>query len=137
MIESMLKENNLKVTPKRVSIYNYLASTREHPTAEDIYNELKDEYPNMSLATVYKTLDTFTKNGMILELNTDLGYSRYDYNTDLHAHLFCNECKSLVDAEIEMSAEELLSKTKTNENFELDNIKLLIYGRCNKCLANH
>ncbi len=133
MIEEVLKENNLKVTPKRISIYNFLANTKSHPTAEEIYNELKEDYPNMSLATVYKTLDTFSKNGIIIEINTNLGFSRYDADTSLHAHLFCNECKTLVDGEMNMSSKELLKKINNSKGFKLENVKLLVHGTCEKC----
>ncbi len=133
MIEEMLRENKLKVTPKRISIYNFLASTTSHPTAEEVYNQIKEEHPSMSLATVYKTLDTFSSKGMILEINTNLGYSRYDANTSLHAHLFCNECQTLVDGEMKMSNNDLMRKVKNQKGFKLENVKLLICGTCEEC----
>ncbi len=134
MIEEALKERSLKVTPKRIAIYNYLYSTKTHPTADEVYSEIKKDFPRISLATVYKTLDTFSKNNIILEINTGLGYSRYDADISLHAHLFCDKCGKLVDKHIDMTSEEILSKVENADNFKVSNVKLLINGTCKDCI---
>ncbi len=134
MIEETLRDKKLKITPKRIAIYNYLHGTKSHPTAEQVYSEIKKEYPNISLATVYKTLDTFAKNNIILELNTGLGYSRYDADTNLHAHLLCDECKTLLDKNIDIEDREFLSKIETDSNFKVSNVKLILCGICENCM---
>ncbi len=132
-LKERLKANNLKITPRRISIYTYLVESKSHPTAEEIYKNLREEYPNMSLATVYKTLDTFKKNGLVKEINTKTGFSRFDGNTMLHAHLICTECDGLEDAGINMSELQLSNKIINSNHFNIDSLELLVYGKCSKC----
>ena len=78
----ILKEKGLKVTPQRIAIYNMLKNTKEHPSAEGIYKALEQDNPTMSLATVYKTLDSFESVQLVQQLNVGEGYARYDAEID-------------------------------------------------------
>ena len=64
------KELGLKVTPQRIAIYRELAGRMQHPSTEMIYKNIKDYYPNISLTTVYRTLETFERMGLISVVNT-------------------------------------------------------------------
>jgi len=90
-----LKSENLKVMPQRIAIYKFLCETNTHPTTEKIYISLKNLYPTMSIATVYKTLTTLKKAHLIQELSLNDSRFRYDTNTDFHSHLICTCCKSI------------------------------------------
>jgi len=91
------KELGLKVTPQRIAIYKELASTNQHPSTETIYKKIKDYYPNISLTTVYRTLETFEKLGMISVVNVLYNAARYDANITPHHHIVCTECKRVDD----------------------------------------
>ena len=68
-----LKQNHLKVTPQRLAIYSYLINTTAHPSVETIYNDLKEEHPSLSLATVYKTVASLRDAHLVTEFNvTDM-----------------------------------------------------------------
>ena len=79
----------LKLTPQRAAIFEYLDGNKSHPSAEDIYLEIKKRYPMISFATVYKTLEALKSRGDILELSVDPERRRYDPDTGPHHHLIC------------------------------------------------
>ncbi len=127
-----LKSKKLKVTPQRLAIYKELIETDSHPSAETLYNSIKKNYPTMSFATVYKTLDALKTAGLIVAVNVGEDSFRYDANIDKHAHLVCKKCNSVKDIYIEMCdtiVEQVNSKTK----FEVQENKLFLYGICEKC----
>ena len=92
-----LKANKLKVTPQRLAIYTYLMNTTSHPTVETIYNDLKEDFPTMSLATVYKTVASLRDVHLVKEFNVGEDSNRYDANTDSHSHLICTKCHNVYD----------------------------------------
>ena len=83
------KDLGIKVTPQRIAIYRELASTDQHPSTETIYKKIKDYYPNISLTTVYRTLETFEKLGLISVVNVLYNAARYDANLSRHHHTVC------------------------------------------------
>ena len=87
------KDLGLKVTPQRTAIYKELAKTDQHPSTEMIYKNIKDYFPNISLTTVYRTLETFEKHGLISVVNQLYNAARYDANLTPHHHIVCVECK--------------------------------------------
>ena len=91
------KDLGLKVTPQRTAIYKELAKTDQHPSTEMIYNNIKDYFPNISLTTVYRTLETFEKHGLISVVNQLYNAARYDANLTPHHHIVCVECKKIED----------------------------------------
>lgn len=125
------KDLGLKVTPQRIAIYKELAKTEKHPSTEMIYNNIKDYYPNISLTTVYRTLETFEKMGLISVVNVLYNAARYDANLDPHHHIVCVNCKKIEDV-----YDETINYSKLNPN--LDDYKILGYsvlfnGVCTDC----
>ncbi|OOB77396.1 MAG: transcriptional repressor [Epulopiscium sp. Nuni2H_MBin003] len=133
MVASVLKQHNLKVTPQRLAIFGALSNTTSHPTAEEIYTVIQSEFPTMSLATVYKTLDTFVKSNLIQQLNVGENSFRYDATTLSHPHIICTNCSVVVDLENFMD----LDFTKINTDFEITYHKLFLYGLCPTCKVAH
>ena len=91
----------LKYSRQRESIKNFLDGRYDHPTAETVYLGIKEEYPNISLGTVYRNLSLLADMGEILKISTDNGPDRFDGNTAPHYHFFCKECGSVIDLEME------------------------------------
>ncbi len=91
------REVGLNVTYQRILIYKSLISTRSHPTAEEIYSDVKQEYPSISLATVYKTLETLAEHNLIGKVTPLHDLARYDGDTEPHHHLVCLECRKVED----------------------------------------
>jgi Fur family peroxide stress response transcriptional regulator len=131
-LASILKTHNLKVTPQRLAIYSILLNTKEHPSAEAIYQSLSHDHPNISLATVYKTLDTFKINNLVQELNVGEGNFRYDANILDHTHAFCNSCRKVIDIDESISPE--ITKQLCNDSgFKVTSSKVYLFGTCKDC----
>ena len=134
-LASILKQHQLKVTPQRLSIFKMLRNTRIHPSAETIYQALIEEHPTMSLATVYKTLDTFVQHGLIQQLNLGEDSYRYDADTTPHSHLQCTSCKCVVDLPFLKEVNDLRDEVRNATGYTLSGEQLFFYGQCPKCQA--
>lgn len=131
MTISTLKEANIIVNKYRVAILSYLSKTKEHPSAESIYREIKKDYPGVSVATIYNNLNTFVENGLINALHTPAGKVLYDGSKDEHAHFYCQKCMKIYDVPT-VAIRELESKL-TQEDYIIENASLLLEGICPKC----
>lgn len=92
----LLKERNLKATPQRLSVLKTLGS-HIHPTMEELYDHIKAEHPSVSLATVYKNVNTLKDEGLIAEINTPGEKTRYDIFCQPHIHVVCSQCGKIQD----------------------------------------
>lgn len=91
------KTNALSVTPQRLAIYKALINDDTHPNPESVYNSIKQDFPTISLATVYKTLETFEKHHIISVVTPLHETVRYDAVMDPHHHVVCVKCKKVMD----------------------------------------
>ena len=87
-----------KFSRKREAILTCLHGTTCHPTAEWVYQQLKPQFPDLSLGTVYRNLAAFKAEGVIDSVGVVNGLERYDGNTIPHAHIVCESCGALLDA---------------------------------------
>ena len=102
MITIIMEELSLiKHSRQRECIKEFLADRFDHPTAETIYLNVKKEFPNISLGTVYRNLSLLTNQGLIRKLSTGIGPDRFDGNTSQHYHVLCTECGSVLDLDME------------------------------------
>lgn len=90
-------DRGLSVTPQRLAIYRSLIGSEDHPGPELVYQRIKDEFPMISLATVYKTLETFEQKGIISRVTQLHNTVRYDPLTKRHHHVICARCKKIID----------------------------------------
>ena len=98
---ALFRKNGYKVTTQRLAIYKFIASRKDHPTADQIYQELKTDYPTLSLGTIYKTLHTLKELGLIQELGFNEGSTRYDPDMEPHINLVCSKCGKIEDYKAE------------------------------------
>lgn len=87
----------LSVTPQRLAIYKALLNDKSHPNPESIYKTIKPDFPTISLATVYKTLETFAKHNIISVVTPLHETVRYDAEMNHHHHIVCVKCKKVID----------------------------------------
>lgn len=136
-IEETLRAKKIKVTPQRMAVYTILKETKEHPNVEMIYQKLKPNYPAMSLATVYKTVDILKRVGLVQELNVGEGGLRYDATTKPHSHTYCENCSKVDDVENlplkQFQSKELFHKVSEESGFKVSNAQLYFYGNCSDC----
>ncbi|CDF57778.1 Fur family transcriptional regulator [Thermobrachium celere] len=131
-LTALFKEKNLKLTPQRYAIYKYLKSTKSHPSAEMIYEALKPDFPTMSLATVYKTVNTLIELGLVQELNVGEDNFRFDANVENHPHIVCTKCGRVDDIE-DAVFEHLNKEVENYTSYKVSTHKLYFYGVCPKC----
>ena len=91
------RNSGYRATPQRIAISRYILLNHEHPTAQKAYQEIKKTHPTVSLATIYNTIKILKRIGLLAELNLPQGQTRYDPNTEAHAHLLCLRCGSIRD----------------------------------------
>lgn len=125
------RERGLSVTQQRLVIFKELASTEEHPTAEELYRRLRKRYPTMSLSTVYKNLETLEKNGFVSRTPTRNSIARYDANQDPHHHLVCRLCDRVEDWYTDKSILETAGKGI--RGFAVESCQIHFYGVCGEC----
>jgi len=101
IIQEKLKSKGLKVTPQRSGVLEAVYTLRNHPTAEQIIDFVREKNPNVATGTVYKTLDTFVKNGVIRKVRTADEATRYDGILSNHHHLFSTDNDHIEDYENE------------------------------------
>lgn len=98
-----LRARGLVVTPQRRTIFEVLEKREDHPSAETVHEEVRRRLPDVSLATVYKTLRELVSMGELQELNFDGTRSRFDPKVHDHGHLWCERCEGVLDVEIDPS----------------------------------
>ena len=115
---------------QRLKIYEYLAKTVTHPTADMIFTELAKEIPTLSKTTIYNTLNLFQNNGIVSGLAIDANETRYDPDPRVHAHFKCFECGSIIDIPVEPSYTDMVMA----EEHEVKERHIYLKGTCKNCL---
>ena len=127
----ILKKNDLKATIQRTGILKSIDSAG-HINIDDIYEDVKEHYPTLSLATIYKNIILMVKHGVIVEVPMNGEKSKYELKKDDHIHLICQSCGSIEDKELTKEKEQILAV----ENFKLNNAQINLYGLCKKCQSS-
>lgn len=122
-----------KYSKKRAAILEALRSTDKHPSAEMLYAQLKPEFPDLSLGTVYRNLAMFVADGDVVSVGTVAGQERYDADTAPHAHFVCTCCGCVTDvcspnlAGMDAEVESEVGGVVTSRS-------LSFFGKCAACL---
>lgn len=95
--EAKCRQANLKVTPQRMAVYRVLIESKEHPSAEKVYQQVRNELPNISFDTVNRTLSTLNEIGAALVVEGSGDAKRFDGNLETHQHFKCVRCKKIID----------------------------------------
>ena len=129
----VLKEKGCRVTPQRLALLKIIAGSAGHPSIEQIYAQLKADFPTTSLATVYKTVSLLKDLGEVLELNlANLG-SRYDGNKPYpHPHVICTRCGQILDPEFAALA-EIAQAVARQTGYQITHHQLNFFGLCPRC----
>ena len=129
-----LQNAGAKITSQRIAIMKLLEGRTDHPSAEQLFLELKSEHPTLSIATVYSTTQLLAQASMLRILSIDEKKVYFDPNTDPHAHFMCRECKKITDIPMDFAvAEEQI--TPDMGIAEVDSTEIFYYGICRGCKA--
>lgn len=128
---------SLKYSRQRESILQYLSATHSHPTADMVYMHVKEEFPNISLGTVYRNLNLLADIGKVIKIPTPDGGDRFDGRTDSHYHVICRDCGNVFDLELDDFFDQFIDKT-AGEKFDgvIESHNILFYGKCADCCSN-
>ena len=118
---------------KRDAILNCVRCTTTHPSAEWVFEHVRQEVPDISLATVYRNLSLFKEQGLITSLGTVKGVERFDGNTEPHVHFICTQCGGVQDLPEISVPEELNSAVARSSGGRVDNCQLSFTGICGNC----
>jgi Fur family peroxide stress response transcriptional regulator len=128
-----LKSLHFRITPQRLAVLRILAASEDHPTAEQIFEKVKTEFPTTSLATIYKTIALLKGLNEVLELGFPDGSNRYDGNKPFpHPHVICTKCRKIMDPEL-MSLDGLKDEICKKTGFRIQHHRLDFFGLCPEC----
>ena len=114
-IISLFKEKSFRATPQRIAVYDYLYEHKTHPDVLAIYENVKKQHPGFSKTTVYNALKALVESGFIIPVTIDGERVRYDANTNLHGHFYCDICKKIYDFEAETPKTDGLNGFSVNQ----------------------
>ena len=126
-------ERSAKHFRKRDAILACIRSTTEHPSAEWIYESVKSQIPDISLATVYRNLSLFKEQGLITSLGTVNGVERFDANTEPHVHFICTGCGAVLDLPEIQVPHQLNLEVEEQSGCSVQSCQLSFTGLCDKC----
>ena len=130
-LKEELTNAGIRPSVQRLAIFEYVRNSCEHPTAEVVYEALRDELGSLSLTTVYNTLKLFVDAGLIMMLTIDDTFRCFDGNCCSHAHFRCNRCGKIMDFQIKKN---FLSMVEGVEGLDITDAQLYLKGLCTECL---
>lgn len=126
------KEKVYRQSKQRNRILEVLRATDSHPTADWLYQQLKPEFPNLSLGTVYRNLTMLIKEGFIKKIHFGSTFDRFESNTQPHYHLICESCGKIIDFEMPIF-NDLNTQAAKLTSFTIFHHKIEFFGMCEDC----
>lgn len=124
----------LKHSKQRDSIYEFLQTRKDHPTADVVYMNVRQSFPNISLGTVYRNLTLLADLGQIARINVGDGVDHFDACTAPHYHFICKDCGAVID--LEMPYQDSLNiPSPTGFHGTIEGYSIYYYGICENCLS--
>lgn len=136
-LKAQLKQKGYKLTTQRRAIVDVMFENQGmHLSPEEIYDRVKDKYPEIGLATVYRTLQLLEDMNIVYKLNFNDGCSRYELNSNTndhhHHHLICINCGEVIEVKIDL-LENLEQEIEDECNFKIVDHSVKFFGYCDKC----
>ena len=122
----------VKYSRQREVIKDFLCTRKDHPTADMVYMNVRQQYPNISLGTVYRNLTLLTERGEIRKISVGDGVDHFDADTAPHNHFICKRCGSVIDLEME-SIEHISESARQNFDGNIEGHVTYFYGLCGDC----
>lgn len=128
-----LENKGFKITPQRLSIFCCLVKSKDHPSAEIVYQQVKNEFPNISFDTVNRTLLSLWEKGMIRMVESGYGPRRFDADLKKHHHFRCFNCKKIIDFDCPEYDNIKIPKDIANR-YKIFRQEIILEGLCPACL---
>lgn len=120
------------MTNQRHEILEFLKKERHHPTADDVYREVKEKLPRISKATVYNNLRYLVERGVVEEIYLN-GVARFEYSRKGHHHVVCTNCGRVTDIRDEDLGKLSMDRAEKIEGFDIRRVSTTFYGICEDC----
>jgi len=130
--EAECRKRGLAVTIQRRTVFEALAGRRDHPTADQVFEAVRDRIPGLSRTTVYRVLDTLVDAGFLRKVHHAGGVARFDPMTDRHHHLVCESCGRLVDLD-DAAVPALRLPEARGSGFRITDYSVSFLGLCEAC----
>jgi Fur family peroxide stress response transcriptional regulator len=131
--EKVCRSQGLAVTIQRRAVFEELAVRRDHPTADKVYEVLRERLPGISRTTVYRVLDDMVGAGLARRVDHPGAVARFDPVTSRHHHLVCQRCGTLVDIEDDLVPELPLPRIAGKRPFRITGYSVNFTGLCAEC----
>ncbi|WP_319417098.1 transcriptional repressor [Marispirochaeta aestuarii] len=128
----MAKNRRYNRSRQRDRILELLRETGDHPTADWLYTQLKDEFPNLSVGTIYRNLNILLDQGLIKKIDFGSTFDRFEANTAPHYHFICDRCGSIIDLDLPIDP-DLDSRVNDRTPYTALRHKIEFFGLCNRC----
>ncbi|MBL3593810.1 MAG: transcriptional repressor [Synergistaceae bacterium] len=125
-----LREGGAKITSQRIAILRLLKGRTDHPSADQIYGELRQDFPTISYATIYSTAQLLADSGLLQILSIDDKRVHFDPNPQPHGHFRCQACGALTDFPI---ADNVLHSIRDGAPEGAHSVQIFLYGLCDTC----
>jgi Fur family peroxide stress response transcriptional regulator len=135
MLRAALEGSGQRFTEQRAAVFRYLRSTDVHPSADEVFSSVRRELPGISLATVYKSLETLVGCGLAVKLTYSDGSARYDGRTDPHHHARCLACGRVMDIAGSLPDHDLDELRAHADGFHVTGYRLELSGYCGSCAS--
>lgn len=126
------KDKIYKRSRQRERILELLQSTGVHPTADWIYERLKDEFPHLSMGTIYRNLSILIDQGLISKIDFGSTFDRFDANIDEHYHFICEKCGAIIDLQVPVD-HSLEKKLADKTQLTVKSHRIEFFGLCEEC----
>ncbi|HEX8503505.1 MAG TPA: Fur family transcriptional regulator [Pyrinomonadaceae bacterium] len=130
-VETRLREAELRLTPQRFAVLEYLTRAAGHPTADQIAAEINRRFPRASRATVYNALKALREAGLVREVATAEALTRYESNVEPHHHFVCRACGKIEDVPPEAFAPP--ARVELGGGREVETVEVVLRGLCAAC----
>jgi Fur family transcriptional regulator, peroxide stress response regulator len=121
-----------RTTKQREAIMNFLVNNRTHPTADVIYESVKKEIPNISIATIYRNLRVLKENGQVAEVSIKGDLGRFEAKQGNHYHFYCEKCGKVMDID-EPVDEKLNERVTGSTGLKISSHQIEFHGLCKDC----
>lgn len=133
VLRAALGASGQRFTEQRSAVFRFLRGTQSHPTADEVFLRVRSDVPGISLATVYKSLETLVGCGLATKLTYVDGSARYDGRTDDHHHVRCLACSRVMDLPHRVDDGEVERLQASAEGFRVTGVRLELTGYCPAC----
>jgi Fur family peroxide stress response transcriptional regulator len=127
---TILREHNLKATPQRLAIL-HIINKYGHINIDALYNEIKEQFSSISLATIYKNINSMTEGNLLAEVKLPNKKSVYEIVKEGHAHLKCEICGDIEDMNIDTNS--VFSEISKEHHFKINHSDVVLSGICKNC----